>query len=329
MNLADARERLRGNGFAVLGRAGMDFYADPPGTPIAAASRFVSHLGGSAANIAVQLVKLGARAQLLSCLSDDAVGRFCLAQLEHYGVGCDHICMAGGGLRTSLAVVETRLENCQSVIYRNGAADFAFSVEDVAGLDFGAEAALIVTGTALAAPGSRAATMAALAKARAAGLVTVIDIDYRPYSWESEDAARDVNLAAARACDLVVGNDVEFGLLAGQGGDGLAMARSLVAKGAAAAIYKMGELGAVTISGDEEFRTGIYATKALKPTGAGDAFMGGFLSGLASGLDLRNAVLRGSAAAAITVSRVGCAPAMPDAAELQSFLASTPEPACS
>jgi len=58
----------------------------------------------------------------------------------------------------------------------------------------------------------------------------------------------------------------------------------------------------------------------LKPTGAGDAFMGGFVTGIMAGLDLEAAVKRGTAAAAIVVTRVGCAPAMPDEAELQQFM---------
>jgi 5-dehydro-2-deoxygluconokinase len=49
--------------------------------------------------------------------------------------------------------------------------------------------------------------------------------------------------------------------------------------------------------------------------------MGGFLTGLAAGLDLDVAVNRGSAAAAFVVTRVGCAPAMPTAPELASFIA--------
>jgi len=160
----------------------------------------------------------------------------------------------------------------------------------------------------------------ALARARAARVVTVLDIDYRPYSWENQDAARGAKLAAARLSDIVVGNDVEFGLLAGNPDDGLATARSLVAGGVQIAVYKMGERGAVTVTREGEFATGIYRTTALKPTGAGDAFMGGLLSGLASGTDLKQAVLRGSAAAAITVSRVGCAPAFPVTSELSAFL---------
>ena len=67
--------------------------------------------------------------------------------------------------------------------------------------------------------------------------------------------------------------------------------------------------------------------EALKPTGAGDAFMGGFVTGLTAGLDLQSCVLRGSAAAAIVVTRVGCAPASPTAVELDQFIKSHPGPA--
>jgi 5-dehydro-2-deoxygluconokinase len=319
-------QSLARNRFAVLGRAGMDLYADPPGTEIEAASAFVAHLGGSAANIAVALARQGAGAALITRLSDDAVGRFCRAQLAHYGIDATHVGQVAGEARTSLAVVETRVRNCQSVIYRNNAADFALTPADVAAVNFTALGALVITGTALAQEPSRAATLAALAQARAAGIVTVMDVDYRPYSWPGTEEARQVSLSAARLCDVLVGNDEEFGLLAGSPDQGLAVARSLVAEGATIAVYKRGEFGAVTITPEGEFATGIYRTQALKPTGAGDAFMGGFLAALAAGRPLRAAVLRGSASAAIVVARVGCAPAMPTGPELDAFLATHPEP---
>jgi 5-dehydro-2-deoxygluconokinase len=311
---------LSRNSFLVLGRAGIDLYADPPGTELVHAGRFVAHLGGSAANAAAGLARQGAKVGLVSTVSDDAVGRFCLAQLDHYGIDRTHVGTVGGEARTSLAMVETRAENCQSVIYRNGAADLELTAGDIDVVDFTAWGALVVSGTAMASPSGHAATLKALAAARAAGCVTVLDVDYRPYSWPGTAAAQAAGLAAAALCDIIVGNDVEFALLAGPGCDGLATARALVANGASIAVYKMGEAGAVTLTADTELTTGIYRTQALKPTGAGDAFMAGFLAALAQGKGLRDAVLRGSAAAAIVVSRVGCAPAMPTNAELDNFL---------
>ena len=125
---------------------------------------------------------------------------------------------------------------------------------------------------------------------------------------------------------MIVGNDEEFDFMAGAAGRGLDMARRLAASTAALVIYKMGEKGAITFADGQEVRTGIFPVAALKPTGAGDSFMAGLLSGLAAGLDLRDAVLRGSACAAIVVSKPGCAPAMPDQSQLDAFLADHPGP---
>jgi 5-dehydro-2-deoxygluconokinase len=316
-----ALARLSGRHFLVLGRAGMDLYPDPPGERTETATHFFAALGGSSANIAVALVKQGCRAALLTRVSDDAIGRYCLNQLDAYGVERAHVHVSGGEARTSLALVETRLENCQSVIYRNGAADFTLTMADVEAVDHARYSGLIVTGTALAAEPSRGATFRAIALARAAGLPVIFDIDYRPYSWPSPQIAGDVYSRAGALSDIIVGNDVEFGFMAGDPARGLDTARALVAKGAAIAVYKMGEHGAVTITPDAEFTTGVYPTTALKPTGAGDSFMGGFIAHLADGGTVRDAVLRGSAAAAMVVARVACAPAMPTKTELDDFMA--------
>lgn len=319
-------ERLTGRKFLVIGRAGMDLYADPPGTRIEAASRFVAHLGGSSANIAVALVRQGCQAALLTRVSDDAVGRFCLNQLAAFGVDHAFVRTEGGEARNSLAVVETRVENCQSVIYRNGAADFAMTAADAEAVGYAGFSALVTTGTVLAAEPSRSAAFRAFDLARAAGLPLIFDVDYRPYSWPSAEVAAETYSRAGAICDVIVGNDVEFGFMAGHPDRGLDKARSLIRDGAQIVVYKMGEKGAITLTRDGEFATGIYRTEALKPTGAGDSFLGAFLAALARGLPVRSAVLRGSAAAAMVVARVGCAPAMPDVSELDAFLATHPGP---
>jgi 5-dehydro-2-deoxygluconokinase len=312
--------RLKGRNFVIIGRAGMDFYPEPPGTKTEHATHFFSCLGGSSANIGVAIVKLGGEADLVTCVSDDAIGRFALNELDRYGVGRKHVRSVGGEARNSLAVVETTIEDHQSVIYRNGAADFEMNADDVEAVDYAKYSGLITTGTVLAAEPSRSATFRGFELAREAGLPLIFDIDYRPYSWPSADVAAEVYSRAGALCDVIVGNDVEFGFMAGDYDRGLDKARELVANGAQIAVYKMGEKGAITITPEGETRTGIYETEALKPTGAGDSFMGGFVSGLADGQSVREAVLRGSAAAAMVVARVGCAPAMPSREELDAFL---------
>lgn len=310
--------------FLVIGRAGMDLYPDPPGTKTEHAQQFVTALGGSSANIAVALTRHGMQASLVTCVSDDAVGRFCLNQLRHYGIATDHVRTVGGEARNSLALAESVVKDHQSVIYRNGAADFEMSMDDIENIDFSAFGALITTGTVFAAEPSRSATFAALDRAKSAGLPIIFDVDYRPYSWPSAKVAAETYSRAGALCDIVIGNDDEFGFMAGGYDKGLAKARELASTSAQIIVFKRGEKGAITLCGDQETRTGIFEVTALKPTGAGDAFMGGFVASLAGGYSVQDAVARGSASAAIVVGKVGCAPAMPDEAELQGFLASHP-----
>lgn len=304
----------------------MDFYPEPPGTKTEEAVQFSANLGGSSANICVAISKHGGQAALVTRVSDDAIGRFCKNQLENYGVDHSHVAMEGGEYRNSLAVSESRVEDHQTVIYRNGAADFQMTVKDVKAIDYQKYCALITTGTVFAAEPSRSATFHAFELARKAGLPLIFDIDYRPYSWASAEEAASTYSRAGDLCDIIIGNDVEFGFMAGDYKKGLDKARELAQSKDRIVIYKMGEEGAITITPKKEFRTGIYPVTALKPTGAGDSFMGGFIASLANGYSLQDAVLRGSACASIVVSRVGCAPAMPTPAELEEFLSSHPGP---
>ncbi|MGL4238391.1 5-dehydro-2-deoxygluconokinase [Tabrizicola sp.] len=313
-------QRLRLNRFIVLGRVGMDLYADPPGTKIEDATRYISAIGGSAGNIAVALARQGSQAALLTRVSADAVGRYCVAELDRYGVDTRLIRASGGETRTSLAVVETRPTDAQTVLYRNGAADFALTESDVAAIDFHETGALIVTGTALAREPSRGATQLAIRQARQAGAVVVLDLDYRAYSWASREEAARICLEAAEAAHVVVGNDDEFGLLAGSHDRGAGLAQDLAQHGALFTVYKRGQLGSVSFLPDREFQTGIFRVDALKPMGAGDGFMGGLMAGLAQGHDLETSVQRGAATAAIIVAGIGCAPASPDTATLDDFI---------
>ena len=311
--------RLKLNNFLVMGRAGLDLYADPPGTEIENATQFTAALGGSAANIAVAIARQGGKTSLLTSVSDDAVGRHTLKALKSYGVDVGHIKTVGGEARNSLAVVETRAENCQSVIYRNNAADFQVQETDIDAVDFEKFAGLIITGTALAQQPSRKATMKALHLARKNGLVLIIDIDYRPYSWPSIQEAQEVCCNAAELCNIIVGNDEEFDVLAGTN-NGFSFARGMADKSKSIVIYKKGANGCTSFSDGGQIETPIFPVSALKPTGAGDGFMGGFITGLVSGASVPGAVRRGAATAAIVVTRVGCSPAMPSVAEVEQFL---------
>lgn len=313
------------NNFIIVGRAGIDFFTDA-GVAAEDADRVTVGLGGSSANIGAGICKLGGKASLVTRVSDDSVGSYCIGQLKKYGVGTEYVTPVGGEYRNSLAFYESRVEGHRNVIYRNGAADFQMDEDDVERVDYSKFGALITAGTVFAAEPSRSATFKAFELAKEAGLPIIFDVDYRPYSWPSPQVAEDVLSRAAAECDMIVGNDEEFGFMAGGIDNGLSKAHALHKHGVEIVIYKMGEKGAITFAGGEEIRTGIYATQALKPTGAGDSFMAGLMAGLAAKQSLKQAILQGSACAAITVSRPGCAPALPYAEDIETFIANHPGP---
>lgn len=319
----DVLKGIRRNHFVVVGRVGLDLFP-APGEAVESAKTFTGDMGGSSANIAAGIVKLGGKAALVTRVSDDAVGRFCTNKLAHYGVDQTYVTPVGGEARNSLALYESRVEGHQSVIYRNGAADFEMTVADVEAVDYSRFGALVTAGTVFAAEPSRTAAFRAFELARAAGLPIIFDVDYRPYSWPSAQVAEEVLSRAGALSDVIVGNDDEFGFMAGGKDKGLGKARTLADSSAAIVVYKMGEHGAVTFAGGAEIRTGIYQVEALKPTGAGDSFMAGMLTALAGGESLKDAVLKGSACAAIVVGKPGCAPAMPYPDDLKNFLSTHP-----
>ena len=146
-----------------------------------------------------------------------------------------------------------------------------------------------------------------------------MDIDYRPYTWESAEKAKEIYNFAASKCSGIIGNNDEFGVLSGNNSTGLEYAKKL-SLNCDLVIYKMGEKGSVTYADNKEINKGIFPVNPLKPTGAGDAFMGSFIGALLKNYELEKALDIGSAAAAIVVTKVGCAPAMPNLEQILEFI---------
>lgn len=69
---------------------------------------------------------------------------------------------------------------------------------------------------------------------------------------------------------------------------------------------------------------GIFAVEAVDETAAGDAFVGYFMAGLVAGEELTTALLNGSAAGALAVTRAGAAPSIPNAQEVARLIQQQP-----
>ena len=303
----------------VIGRAGMDIYPEPPGTKISDVQDFSTHLGGSAANTCVALSKLGVSSDLVTCISDDAIGEYIFKKLEDFNVGSNLCRRVDKNFQTQVAVVETILKNNQSILYRNNSCDLQLDKEDIDKINFQDYSAVFISGTALSSSPSREAVFYASEKASAMSIPLIMDMDYRPYNWESDEIKSNIYKKIMKEMDIIIGNDLEFNI-ANNSTDGLQLAKDFIKEKPSIIIYKMGEKGSKVLTEEKDLSFGIFKVEAIKPTGAGDAFNGGFISSFLQGFSLEDSIKRGSANAAIVVTKVGCSSAMPDSSELEKFI---------
>jgi len=303
----------------VIGRAGMDIYPEPPGTKIEEVQKFSSHLGGSAANTCVALSKLNVASDLVTCVADDAIGNYIFKKLDDFNIGNKFCRRVDKKFQTQVAVVETILQNNQTILYRNNSCDLQMDQSDIKKINFEDYSSVFISGVTLSANPSRDAVFLAVEKATASKLPLIIDLDYRPYNWESDNEKSEVYKKIMNEMDVIIGNDLEFNIAANSS-NGLKLAQTLIQKKPSIIIYKMGEKGSKVYTKEGQKDFGIYEVQAIKPTGAGDAFNGGFLSSLYQGFSLEDSVKRGSANAAIVVTKVGCSSAMPTSEVLNQFI---------
>ncbi len=302
-----------------LGRAGMDLYARERNTDFAAVTGFDKHVGGSPANIAVGLARLGARAGIVTKLSEDVVGRYVHGYLEAEGVDVRGVAFDAGGTRTSLALTEMRPDGCAVVIYRNDAADLALAPRDIDEALVADAHLLVVSGTALSREPSRSAALKAM---RAAPRV-VLDLDYRAYTWPSVAEAGRVCTEAASLAWMLVGNREEFAVLGHpERAQGVTVAARCLSGATRVVAIKAGGEGAdLYLADGTHHAQPIDAVDVVKPFGAGDAWLAAFLAAALDGADLPSCARRGAAAAAIVVAGDACSSSSPTRDELDAFVA--------
>lgn len=124
--------------------------------------------------------------------------------------------------------------------------------------------------------------------------------------------------------DIFTPNEVEAGILSNMEvktfDDAREAARIFMDRGVKNVVITMGKLGAYLKTPDEEAIIESYQVDAVDTTGAGDAFNGGLVAGLGEGMSLVEATKYANAVAALSVTKVGTAPAMPFKKDVLKFI---------
>ena len=335
------------NDVLVMGRVGVDMYAHDVDTDFSDASLFVKQVGGSAGNMAVGLARAGCTVGFYGKVAADMLGDFVHQYMHQQGIDIQGLTRTTGQAKTPLAICETKAENCGAVLYRNNASDVHISPQDVDADYVKRFKALIVTGTGLSQNPSTDATYTAIQYAKKHSVTTILDLDYRRDAWQSSSHAQRQFRTACMQVDCVVGNVQEFQVLCDgdiQGdkqSEQVPLPNGWCVSGAISAyvaqlrqngttvVLKNGQYGCVVYRPHAlPLFSGVYTVQPLKPYGAGDAFASTLIAHLIQHRHTdthtawHQALIRGSAAAALVVCRFGCAYALPTAAEVDDFIAS-------
>jgi 5-dehydro-2-deoxygluconokinase len=311
----------RAEAFDVLtmGRIGVDVYPLQVGVSLREVTSFGKYLGGSPTNVAVAAARYGRRSAVITRTGQDPFGEYLHDALRGFGVD-DRFVTAVPGLPTPVTFCEIfPPDDFPLYFYRfPKAPDLEIRSEEL-DLDAIRSARVFwVTVTGLSQEPSRGATLAAL-EARAKSGITILDLDYRPMFWPSREEARTWVQQALEHVTVAVGNLDECDTAVGER-EPRAAARALRDRGVEVVVVKQGPKGVLAADGETEVEVPPVPVEVVNGLGAGDAFGGALCHGLLAGWDLERLMRFCNAAGALVASRLACADAMPDAAEVEALL---------
>ncbi len=309
----------------LLGRVAVDFNPTDYYCPLSESTTFKRYLGGSPANIAVGLSRLGKKCGFFAKVSDDELGTFVENFFKNEGIDCSHITRCKNGEKIGLTFTEIRSETESSILmYRNDAADLKLSTDDIDEEYINNAGALLISGTALCESPSREAALKAVMLAKKNSVPVIFDIDYRPYNWKSSDEIAIYYSLVAKNADIILGSREEFDLtekFLGLDGTDKASAAHWHGECAKIVIIKHGKEGSTAYTNDgESYNIKPFPVKLLKSFGGGDGYASAFLYGLFEGWDIWDCLEFGSASAAMLVASHACSQDMPSADAVKEFI---------
>jgi sugar/nucleoside kinase (ribokinase family) len=251
--------------------------------------------GGCALNTSSALVRLGLRAAVVGKVGADAFGDFVLALLGERGVdGAGVVRDAAAPTSASVALVDSAGE--RTFLHTPGAND-ALRPTELGEAPF-AGRALHVAGALVLEALDGEPTAGLLAEARRRGLHTSLDTVFDGSGrWERV-------LAALPHCDLVTPGRAEAEAISGER-DPRRAARRLRELGAGTAAVTLGAEGCQVAAADFDGRVPAVPVDAVDGTGAGDAFVAGFLYGRLAGWATEACARFANAAGALATTAVG------------------------
>jgi ribokinase len=298
----------------VIGSINMDLVLRVPRMPLPGETltggAFRTIPGGKGANQAVACARLSGKVAgaqqvaMIGCVGDDAFGATLRAALVGDGIIDSHISTLPG-VASGIASILVDDNGQNSIVIAGGANDLLSPAHIDAAKELIEQADIVV----LQLETPMATVVHAIKLARSLGKTVVLN----------PAPAASLPEGVLELVDYLIPNEIEAAMLAGvspEGADAQALAAALQKLGSDNVIITLGSKGvhAALYGGDYTFPA--EAVQAVDTTAAGDTFIGGFVAGLASGMDEAESIQQGQRAAAWSVTKPGAQTSIPHLHEL-------------
>lgn len=302
-----------------MGRIGIDLYPAQGGVGLDEVETFHKFLGGSATNVAVAASRHNLSSAVITGVGADPFGKFCAAEVARLGVDPSHIFIDEDNPTPVTFCEMFPPDNFPLYFYRfPKAPDLNIQESHLDAEAIRGSKIFWLTVTGLSENPSRVSHFAAL-KIRDRKAHTILDLDYRPMFWDSQEQAREQVQESLEHVTVAVGNQEECRVAVDET-DPERAADALLDRGVQIAIVKQGPKGVMAKTTDETIVVPPHHVDVVNGLGAGDSFGGALTFGLLQGWALERILRFANVAGAIVASRHECATAMPTTSEINSML---------
>jgi len=260
--------------------------------------------GGSAANFAVAVSRLGLQSGFIGCLGRDYFGEFLIEEFKKEGVDISQIRVSEKP--TGMVIILVERGEKRMIAFRG--ANLSLKPEHINSEYIRGVEVLHISG----------ARIKVAEKAAEKAKKENVKVSFDPGSIIASMGLKAC-INVIEKTDILMLNKVELKLLTGAKNI-IRGAKTLLEFGPNIIAVKLGSEGSLLVSEDRVVRKEAFQVNVVDTTGAGDAFDAALIYALVSQLDLENAVLMANAAGAISVTRVGARNSLPTIREVKNFL---------
>jgi len=269
--------------------------------------------GGNALNTAIALRRLGERVAMAGSIGGDALGGLLLDQLAALGLDCQGVSTETSGTTATTVLFRVKGQDRRYVHSLGVAADFDGKQVP---WDLIPQGGIVLIGGYLKLAAWDDETLIGfLRQARKQQCVTVLNVCF------AEDSEVDPKrcLRLLEHVDVFAPNEDEARAIAGRI-ELEQQAMVLHEAGARCVVITRGERGVYAYDGDRIIERDVFPVSVVDPSGCGDCFTAGLISGLKRGWEFERVLEFGCALGALGATAMGCTNGVPSFESVERFI---------